>query len=880
MPQTNGGFLLARLVTSQLRATPIDTSESGWQAKLEHSVSDAFRRDIVTLSEQAGGLAAANDCLTALACSFGKGLPLREIWPALASAVSAGQTYNEADVERVLRAFGRYIIEAGDAGHAVYRLFHQELVGYFTQDHARVRAADDTLCMMLLTQLNTGDSSQTINPYLLRHGAAHLQRLGPDIREAFATQAGEDPDIFGPMFAAAQSDLAVQCIETAQFERGLHLSASAVALFRQIALAHVELRSHLAAALNVHSIASAGMGDFDTGLASAAECVALYRTLSQQDTTAYEPQLANALLGLAQSYDRVGEKNQALETAHDSLRHWRLLAEQDNDLHQPGLAACLVTLGTMMFEAGELTRSATTTEEAVDLYHTLAASNPYYLKHLASALTSLSPELSALGRFSAAHEANVEAVAICRELVREVPDLYQKELAAALVALSNSLARQGQATYALTAAAEAVDLFRLLHAREPNIAANELATALYVHSQRLSDVGQLEAALADAGEVVDLRRQLHTASPRRLDLSDQLARALGNQAGVLRRLGMHSETVETLSEAALIYRQLASQDASRYTRPLMRTLNNLTVVLADIGRFHDALATAAEQHEIAIQHSVWVEDPQAWLAAAETMALAYAAVGESDAAQSAMAMALTNLRSSPDNDAAIARAESLLAYYLAQAGRVSEALEPAASAVEKLLRLYRSRGAAYLTGLRSAASTAGDLQERLGNYAAAMQYHRLAYELSSTLSRTNALEGAAGLSTAGQAIAGILIRQGQTDAAVSFVSECLERLSNAVGSEQAEFLWSALNIAVTWMNEGIYDQALTLLEPLVQAKRPVDAATFYALALLTFAYQALNRREDSGQALQRLQAMMEQLPEDEPLKVDIQRLIDRMNWRS
>ena len=39
-------FLLARLVTDQLRASPVDTSQPGWQHQVSHSIEDAFDADL------------------------------------------------------------------------------------------------------------------------------------------------------------------------------------------------------------------------------------------------------------------------------------------------------------------------------------------------------------------------------------------------------------------------------------------------------------------------------------------------------------------------------------------------------------------------------------------------------------------------------------------------------------------------------------------------------------------------------------------------------------------------------------------------------------------------------------------------------------------
>ena len=48
----NGQFLLARLVTDQLRATPVDTALSGWQEKISYSIGNAFDTDLAVAAPQ------------------------------------------------------------------------------------------------------------------------------------------------------------------------------------------------------------------------------------------------------------------------------------------------------------------------------------------------------------------------------------------------------------------------------------------------------------------------------------------------------------------------------------------------------------------------------------------------------------------------------------------------------------------------------------------------------------------------------------------------------------------------------------------------------------------------------------------------------------
>ena len=45
--QGEGAFLLARVVTSQLRDEPIDTSIPGWESALSRSIEEAFEKDLV-----------------------------------------------------------------------------------------------------------------------------------------------------------------------------------------------------------------------------------------------------------------------------------------------------------------------------------------------------------------------------------------------------------------------------------------------------------------------------------------------------------------------------------------------------------------------------------------------------------------------------------------------------------------------------------------------------------------------------------------------------------------------------------------------------------------------------------------------------------------
>ncbi|MGI8776829.1 MAG: hypothetical protein ACR2LJ_05455 [Acidimicrobiales bacterium] len=79
-----GVFLLARVITSQLRADPVDTHARGWETALATSVESALARDLGRISAAApngtAGPIAARELLAALPWGYGTGLPDEPAW--------------------------------------------------------------------------------------------------------------------------------------------------------------------------------------------------------------------------------------------------------------------------------------------------------------------------------------------------------------------------------------------------------------------------------------------------------------------------------------------------------------------------------------------------------------------------------------------------------------------------------------------------------------------------------------------------------------------------------------------------------------------------------------------------------------------------------
>jgi hypothetical protein len=134
--EQGGSFLLARVLTSQIREDPsIDPRE------LSRSIEQAFEDDLKRWPEiERNGrsiIHGARDLLFALAFAAGDGFPARDVWPVVATALSQqGTEFNETDIHNLIghygEYYGRYIVAASEDGQAVYRLYHRRLV-----DHLR-----------------------------------------------------------------------------------------------------------------------------------------------------------------------------------------------------------------------------------------------------------------------------------------------------------------------------------------------------------------------------------------------------------------------------------------------------------------------------------------------------------------------------------------------------------------------------------------------------------------------------------------------------------------------------------------------------------------------------------------------------------------------
>jgi hypothetical protein len=139
-------FLLVRIAVDQLLDAPIDTSMPDWRQHVSGSIGAALERDIARvtppdgLSDEVDAPQLARTMLAALTWSYGAGFPEDE-WLVVAAALT-DTALNASQASWLLRQLGRYVIQGGESGVAVYRVAHQTLIDYLRPRRAEWEPPD------------------------------------------------------------------------------------------------------------------------------------------------------------------------------------------------------------------------------------------------------------------------------------------------------------------------------------------------------------------------------------------------------------------------------------------------------------------------------------------------------------------------------------------------------------------------------------------------------------------------------------------------------------------------------------------------------------------------------------------------------------------
>jgi hypothetical protein len=220
--EREGLFLLARIITSQLLIAPVDTSVPGWEGLLDRSIEAAVERELSLLPahrrDQRELPRAARELLMALAWAYGSGLP-DDIWPIVAKALSPTEsTYQREDIFWLLGQAGRFVVEGGEGGRAVYRLAHQRLVEHLRPKPIKIddRATAEDLAARIASALikhylqfmESGQPPQS-HPYLWNYAWRYCSDAGENGITALRELVNRDSEAFLPDLAASLNNLGI-----------------------------------------------------------------------------------------------------------------------------------------------------------------------------------------------------------------------------------------------------------------------------------------------------------------------------------------------------------------------------------------------------------------------------------------------------------------------------------------------------------------------------------------------------------------------------------------------------------------------------------------------------------------------------------------------
>ncbi|MCV7169077.1 tetratricopeptide repeat protein [Mycobacterium manitobense] len=596
-----GSFLLTRILVDQLAASPINTSRPNWHEELADSIETAFNVDLAQVAagdvnspEDREPVQLARTMLTALTWGFGAGFPEDE-WLAVAASLT-GVLLNANHITWVLDQLGRYVVQDGEAGTAVYRVAHQSLADYLRPQYLGTaeqpfEPAAATVWSALAERYEglVKDGYRADAPtYLWRYAHRHAAADGPNGITRLRSLASLDPGLL-PSVAQADLEVAETFRRWGNLDDALASSEEAVRLFRHAAAVEPAFVAHLISALNNLGLNYRDVGRQSEALALAQQAVTAYRELAAGNP-AYLPDLASALINLGIYFSELGRPHDALGPSVESVTYSRALVMR-NPAELPRLATALMNLGVRYRELGRPQEALAPSAEAVAYFRTLVEADASHLPDLATALVNLGVRYRDLGRLGDAREASEEGIANLRDLVETNP-AHVPRLAMALANLGPLYIELGRHADAVEPAEEAVTLRRQLATDNP-AEIPRLASALLNLGALCSASQRPDDAVESTEEAIGLYRELTQSNTAQMP---SLASALTNLGVYYGELDRLPDAVEPIEEAVSIYRRVIGQNPS-VAAELATALTNLWSDYSQLGRVGEAFTVA---HEVVI----------------------------------------------------------------------------------------------------------------------------------------------------------------------------------------------------------------------------------------------------------------------------------------
>jgi hypothetical protein len=304
-----GGFLYARTVVTQIVRGIIDVHTQGWEKQLATATVGALEHDLSSRILMRDGVElpdAARDLLRALAWGMGHGLPRRDVWEAVATALSPhGVEYRAADLDWALEHYGCHIVEDEQDGEAVYRLSHRTFVEHLVVSSPKVagrpagQALAEALVALARKQTRNGDTTDLYSPYLRHHLARHAAHAGPAGVAALRRLAETNPQFHLPGLAAALCDLVAHLLSVGNREAAVITTQHAIETYRALVAANpTTYLPGLAAVLGSLAAQHGDRQQHDAALIPAQEAVDICQRLTEKSVEVYFTRLVMSLQDL------------------------------------------------------------------------------------------------------------------------------------------------------------------------------------------------------------------------------------------------------------------------------------------------------------------------------------------------------------------------------------------------------------------------------------------------------------------------------------------------------------------------------------------------------------------------------------------------------
>ena len=296
-------------------------------------------------------------------------------------------------------------------------------------------------------------------------------------------------------------------------------------------------------------------GRIDEAIVNAERGLAISRHWAAVDANAHAVVLAASLANLAQLLFDADRRDAALELTEEAVQRLREHVHSGSSYNKVMLADMLTQLNRQRHGLGKLDDALAPLREAVDILEQHAASPADQEHRLLPALSTLSRQLTELGRWQEASTIVERVVRLRAALAAAAPETAEPGLATSLLSLANRLYEQGRGNDALTASHEAVDIYRRLAADDPGIHDDGLAAALSNLGVDFMVAGRVDEAIEAGAEAVAIRRRLAAVDFDRH--ASGLAAALSTHSQVLNGARRTDDAFRSAQEAVDLHRRLA-----------------------------------------------------------------------------------------------------------------------------------------------------------------------------------------------------------------------------------------------------------------------------------------------------------------------------------